>query len=127
MINKKTKFLVIDDDYATLVLVKATLTKRGYTDIDVFQDSQKASVALSTNSYDVLILDLYMPKIDGFTLLQQISHSDNPMPCIIAMTAHAEQENKIRALELGAKTVLTKPFDINLFVQEVELQITQLN
>ncbi len=124
MINKKTNFLVIDDDYATLVLVKAALSNHGYTNIDVFQDSLKAKVALSRKHYDVLVLDLYMPNIDGFTLLDEISHLNDPIPCIIAMTAYAEKANIIRALELGAKTVLTKPFDVHMFVQEIELQIT---
>ncbi len=127
MNNKKIKFLVIDDDYASLVLVRATLTKHGYSNIDVFQDSQEASVALSKQNYDVLILDLYMPNIDGYTLIQQATNSINSTPCIIAMTAHAEIENEIRALELGAKIVLTKPFDINLFMQEVELQIKHIS
>ncbi len=127
MINKKTQFLVIDDDYATLVLVKAALTKHGYTNIDVFQDSQEAKLASSKKHYDILVLDLYMPNIGGFTLLQELGNLINPIPCIIVMTAHAEKEHKIRALELGAKAVLTKPFDINLFVQEVDLQIARLN
>ncbi len=127
MNNKSPKFLVIDDDRASLALVKATLSRQQYDDIDVFLDAQEAQKSYQAKDYDILILDLRMPHLNGFEILRELQSSSEPTPSIIVVTAYAEPENRSKALQLGAKKVFLKPFEIGDFVKEVENLVSKID
>jgi len=120
MINKNPKFLVIDDDRASLALVEATLSLQHYDNIDLFLDAQEAQKSYQAKDYDILILDLRMPHLNGFEILRELQSSSEPTPSIIVVTAYAEPENRSKALQLGAKKVFLKPYVVNDLLQEVE-------
>ncbi len=120
MNNKSPKFLVIDDDRASLALVKATLSGQQYDNIDLFLDAQEAQKSYLANDYDILILDLRMPNLNGFEILREMQNLGAPSPNIIVITAYAEPENTKKALQLGAKKVFLKPFDVSELVKEIE-------
>ena len=126
MNNKTPKFLVIDDDRASLALVKATLSRQQYDNIDLFLDAQEAQKSYQAKDYDILILDLRMPHLNGFEILREMQNSNEPTPSVIVITAYAEPENTTKALELGAKKVFLKPFEIGDFVKEVEMLVDDM-
>ena len=125
--NKSPKFLVIDDDRASLALVKATLSRQQYDNIDLFLDAQEAQKSYQSNDYDILILDLRMPHLNGFEILREMQSLGAPPPSIIVITAYAEPENTIKALKLGAKKVFLKPFDVSDLIKEVEQLVGDIN
>ena len=127
MNNKSPKILVIDDDRASLALVKATLSRQQYDNIDVFLDAQEAQKSYQAKDYDILILDLRMPHLNGFEILREMQNSNKPTPSVIVITAYAEPENEMKALQLGAKKVFLKPFEISDFVNEVEMLVGNID
>jgi len=127
MNNKKPKFLVIDDDRASLALVKATLSQQQYDNIDVFLNAQEAQKSYQVKDYDILILDLRMPHLNGFEILREMQNSNKPTPSVIVITAYAEPENQTKALELGAKKVFLKPFEIGDFVKEIDFLVDHID
>jgi len=119
-------FLVIDDDPASLALVKATLGQASYSNVDLFDDPIKAQQSYQNKSYDILILDLRMPMLSGFDILKEINEIHKTRPRTIVLTAQVEADTADKALALGAKKVLFKPYNVKELVQEVRCQVEAL-
>ena len=103
----RKRILAIDDDVHVLEVVRRYFSAKGY-EVRTSDDGREA-VALATQShYDVVLLDLNMPGMDGFAVCREIrQRSDVP---IIFLTAEAEETEKVIGLELGADDYVTKPF-----------------
>ena len=103
------KILVVDDEKEITDLIALYLTNEGY-DVHSFYDSEEAAAAAETEAFDLAILDVMMPKLDGFQLCQKIRlHFNYP---IIMLTAKSEDMDKLLGFEHGADDYLTKPFNI---------------
>ena len=101
------KILVVDDEKEITDLIALYLTNEGY-DVHSFYDSEEAAAAAETEAFDLAILDVMMPKLDGFQLCQKIRlHFNYP---IIMLTAKEQEIDKITGLTLGADDYMTKPF-----------------
>lgn len=118
------RILAIDDEEANMLLLANVLEREGYTDIHCITDPEKALDAYIQLSPDLILLDLMMPKIDGFQLLDAFSKHDKPdeFRPVLVLTADTTLQTRRRALALGAKDFVSKPFD----VIEVALRISNL-
>ena len=110
--HARMKILVIDDTPANVALLEYLLAEAGYTRVESITDSRKALEVCATFEPDLVLLDLMMPEVDGFTILEALrsSKADVFLP-VIVLTADANDETKKRALRSGATDFLLKPFD----------------
>jgi DNA-binding response OmpR family regulator len=106
---KKQHILAVDDDPQLLRLVTKNLQLDGY-DVEAASDGQQALDQIEATKFDLVILDVMMPKLDGFTVCERVREFSN-VPIII-VTALGQDNDKIRGLDLGADDYLTKPFSV---------------
>lgn len=102
------RILVADDDDRLATMVSCFLAQRGY-DVEVASDGATALARLGTFSPDVLITDVQMPALDGFTLLRQ-AHASYPDCAVVVMTGYGSVDDAGRAKQYGALHYLQKPF-----------------
>jgi len=104
------KILVIDDDRMTVSLLEQLLQRHGYSRVLGITDSRVAVETCQTFDPDLILLDLIMPELDGFAVLESLRSdvSERFLP-IIVLTADITEEAKARALESGATDFLVKP------------------
>ena len=108
----KMKILLIDDEPANVALLEDMLADGGYTRIKSVTDSRVALETCESFDPDLILLDLMMPHVDGFTILESLREEapETFLP-IIVLTADANEATKLRALRAGATDFLLKPFD----------------
>ncbi len=114
----KAKILLAEDDWQMGPLVKQYLTAKGYN-VDLAPDGEIAYKIFMKNEYDLCILDIMMPKQDGFTLGKKIKNINSQMP-IIYLTAKSLKDDIIKGFELGADDYMTKPFMMEELLVRVE-------
>ncbi len=108
-----TKILIVDDAEANLKLLEDLLTREGFHQIISTTDSTRALDLFTAFQPDLILLDLMMPELDGYAVLEILSRhipKDEYLP-VLVLTADATIVAKRKALALGAKDFLTKPFD----------------
>jgi putative two-component system response regulator len=119
----RMKIVVIDDEPANVALLEAMLDEGGFTRVKSVTDSRLALEACETFEPDLVLLDLMMPHVDGFTILESLrARARETFFPIIVLTADANENTKLRALRAGATDFLLKPFD----QLEVLLRMTNL-
>jgi PleD family two-component response regulator len=108
----KMKLLIIDDEPVNVALLEDMLAESGYTRVTSLTDSRQALDVSGQLRPDLILLDLMMPHVDGFAVLEALRGRpvDNYVP-VIVLTADANEETKRRALRAGATDFLLKPFD----------------
>lgn len=102
------RVLIAEDERSLAKALCTILEKNGYC-ADVVYDGEMALEYLKTEAYDGLILDVMMPKKDGFSVLKELRASKNRIPVLI-LTARSEVDDKVAGLDAGANDYLTKPF-----------------
>ena len=108
---KEAKILIVDDQPANVTLIEKMLDIDGYINVISTTDpTQVESLYMEQNS-DLILLDLNMPVMDGYQVLAKIREVDPDYPPIIVLTAQSDRESRIKALDLGARDFLAKPFD----------------
>lgn len=105
----KNKILVVDDEKLIVKGIKFSLEQDGMT-VDCAYDGEEALEYFKNNEYSLVLLDLMLPKIDGFEVCRQIR--ENSEVPIIMLTAKSDDIDKIMGLEYGADDYVTKPFNI---------------
>ena len=103
------KLLIIEDEEDMLNALKKGFAKRGYA-VDTATDGEEGLYLFQVNNYDVIVLDLNLPKIDGMEVLKRIRRN-NLEQKIIILSARNMVSDKIEGLDEGANDYLTKPFD----------------
>jgi putative two-component system response regulator len=108
----KMKIVAIDDEPANVALLEMMLADGGYTRVKAVTDSRLAMEACVAFEPDLVLLDLMMPHVDGFTILESLraAAAESFLP-VIVLTADANENTKLRALRAGATDFLLKPFD----------------
>lgn len=103
--------LVVDDQAANVQLLEQLLSNTGYTRVRSTRDPLEVAGLHVEHRYDLILLDLKMPGMDGFQVMQELKKntSDDYLPVIVLT---AEPGHKLRALEAGAKDFISKPFDL---------------
>lgn len=104
-----TKVLVVDDEKTIVKGIRFSLLQDGY-EVDTAYDGEEALQKATANKYDVILLDVMLPKLDGLEVLQQIREFSS-VP-VIMLTAKGEDMDKILGLDYGADDYITKPFNI---------------
>ena len=103
------KILVVDDEKLIVKGIKFTLEKDGY-EVDVAYDGLSALEMIKQGTYDIVLLDVMLPKMNGFEVCKNVREFSN-VP-IIMLTAKSDDNDKIEGLECGADDYITKPFNI---------------
>jgi DNA-binding response OmpR family regulator len=113
---KKTTILSADDDPQLLRLVTRNLQLEGY-EVLAASDGQQALEFIEAHMPDLILLDVMMPKLDGFAVLERVREfASTP---VIMLTARGQDQDKIRGFDLGADDYLTKPFSIDELLARV--------
>jgi len=102
------RVLVVEDEEALAAQLTATLGREGYA-VDAASDGESADFLASTESYDAVLLDLGLPKIDGLTLLRRWREAGLALP-ILVLTARGSWHEKVQGIDSGADDYLAKPF-----------------
>ena len=114
------KILIIEDDYDIASLEKDYLEINNFS-VDIINDGNKALPIINKNNYDLIILDLMLPNLNGFEICKEIrKFSDIP---IIMVTAKDDSYDIIRGLGLGSDDYITKPFDPAILVARVQASL----
>ena len=108
----KMRILIVDDEPANVALLEDLLSDQGYINLKSTTDSRRAPEFCREFDPDLILLDLCMPHVDGFAVLESLraERSEVYLP-IIVLTADVNEESKRRALHFGATDFLHKPFD----------------
>ena len=112
------KVLLIDDEKDFLDIMAERMEARGM-EVATATSAEDALKMVITTSYDVIIMDLMMPEMDGFKALKLFKQT-KPEVQIILLTANVPDEKRMEAIKLGAMDVIDKPADLNLLTQKIE-------
>lgn len=109
---QKARILVVDDQPQNVLLLEKMLKAAGYAHVDGVADPRRVEPLCREHRFDLVLLDLNMPHLDGFEVLAQLRRlgKERYVP-VVVLTAQTDHESRIRALEGGARDFLTKPFD----------------
>ncbi|WP_187261794.1 response regulator [Pontibacter beigongshangensis] len=118
---KDTKILVIDDNSFNKMVAKQLLIK-WQAEVDTADDGVDALEKVKEANYDLILMDLYMPIMDGFEAISELRQRGYQMP-IVALTANASEEEKNKVLALGGNDYLTKPFIPQVLYNKLVQQI----
>ncbi len=111
------KILIVEDEVPISNLISMSLEKAGYQCECVF-DGMEAADKLEEEHYDLVLLDIMLPKVDGYELMEYIQPMGIP---VIFLTAKSNVEDTVKGLEMGAEDYLTKPFEIVELLARVEV------
>jgi len=113
--------LVIEDEAKVASFLKKGLQQSGY-EIDIAADGEEGYEKIRSNSYDLVLLDLMLPKVSGFELIPKIRGCKPGVP-IIAVTAKVSVEDRVRGLNLGCDDYLIKPFSFAELLARIQVQV----
>ncbi len=103
------KVLIVDDDENICEMVRISLEAEGYT-VDTALDGSRGLEKATTGNYQLLLLDIMLPEVDGLEVCTRVRNSPNRGVPIIMLTAKVEEVDRVLGLELGADDYITKPF-----------------
>jgi PAS domain S-box-containing protein len=105
------KILIVDDQDANILLLTQLLTAAGYTNVQSSMQPETVAALHREACFDLILLDLQMPVMDGFTVMEELksSSTDDYLPVIVLT---AQPAHKLHALQAGAKDFISKPFDL---------------
>ena len=118
MTEEKVRILLCEDDENLGMLLREYLQTKGY-DADLQPDGEAGYKAFTRNKYDLCVLDVMMPKKDGFTLAADIRALNSDIP-IIFLTAKSMKEDILQGFKLGADDYLSKPFSMEELLYRIE-------
>lgn len=108
--------LVIEDDAALRLVVTGALERAGYS-VEAVPDGLQGAERLQAGDYEVVLLDIGLPFVDGWRILQSLE--GRRLPSVVVISARGDERDRVRALDLGADDYLTKPFGANELLARV--------
>ncbi len=117
--DARARLLYVEDDPQLGFVTRDNLELQGFEVVWV-QDGQAALEAFAKHAFDLCILDVMLPRLDGFTLAEAIRKEDRDVP-ILFLTARSLKEDRIQGLRLGGDDYITKPFSIEELVLKIEV------
>jgi PAS domain S-box-containing protein len=109
--TRQASILVVDDQQANVALLEETLRQAGYTGVTSTRNPQEVCALHRKNRYDLILLDLQMPGMDGFQVMEGLKTNDSD-PYLPVLVITAQPGHKLRALQAGARDFISKPFDL---------------
>ncbi len=119
MNKEETKILLVEDDDALRYIVKDNLEHYNYV-VEVAENGEVALELFNKNSFDLILLDVMLPKIDGFQVAQTIRKTNEQVP-IIFLTARSMTEDRIIGLTLGGDDYIPKPFSMEELLLKIKI------
>ena len=117
------RILIIEDEKSIADMTKLCLTKNGYI-CEAVYDGMSATQWIEEKRYDLILLDIMLPDIDGYDLIDYIKQFDIPVIFVTAKTAVAD---RVKGLRLGAEDYISKPFDLSELLARVETVLRRYN
>jgi two-component system KDP operon response regulator KdpE len=118
------RILIIEDDEALRNAVRGILERSGH-DVAVASDGSAGTRALQNGAYDVVLLDIGLPFVDGWRLLSSMESGRSPS--VIVISARGEERDKVRALDMGADDYLAKPFGADELLARIRAVLRRVN
>lgn len=118
------RILLVEDDRALRTAVVSALIEDGYA-AEAVPDGIQAAQRLRTADFHLVLLDLGLPFVDGWSILAQLE--GRPQPSVIVISARGDEGDKVRALDLGADDYLTKPFGADELLARVRAVLRRMN
>lgn len=115
--------LVVDDEVSIANLISEALINAGYS-CKCLHDGKSAADEIEKNRYDLALLDIMLPEIDGFELIDYIRQYNIP---VIFLTAKADVRDRVKGLKAGAEDYIIKPFDISELLARIEVVLRRYN
>ncbi|MBC7741836.1 MAG: response regulator [Bdellovibrionaceae bacterium] len=109
--------LLVDDSADNRLLISYHLKKHGAT-VDFAENGVEAQKSALSGSYDIVLMDIQMPVLDGYKATEQLRNQGYTVP-IIALTAHTVDEVKQKCITAGYTDVISKPFDVQKFLTKI--------
>jgi len=119
----KHRILIADDDKELGIILEDELTYSGY-DVQVADNGEKAIALLQVNSFDAAVLDIRMPKVDGFGVLKFIKEKFPAMK-VIMLTGFADLANSVKSKEFGADEFMEKPYNLEVIRHTLDTLLAQ--
>ena len=120
MDEKKKRILIVEDERNIAYTLAYNIMQAGYT-CDIASDGEEGLKKALTDTYDLILLDLMLPKMDGFTVCKNVREKLSTP--IIILTARVEEVDKIMGLDTGADDYVTKPFSVNELLSRIRANI----
>lgn len=117
--ENKYRVLIADDEQDITDLINTYLTSHGYI-CDVVDNGKEALSKLKQNKYDIVLLDVMMPYIDGYHVAYEITNSSNTLPIIIILTSRDIQFERNIAKMSGAYEIIQKPFELDMLYSTIQ-------
>ncbi len=118
-VEKLPKIAIIEDDADLAFTMRLNLERQGYS-VSVFGNGREGLQGVQNGSFDMLVLDLNLPDMDGLTICREIRRDPATASlAILMLTARASEQDRITGLELGADDYLTKPFSVRELVARI--------
>jgi DNA-binding response OmpR family regulator len=115
--SKKIKVLLAEDEPSLAMIIKESLETRNF-EVDLYINGDEAFAAFQKLKYDILVLDVMMPKKDGFTLTKDVRKLDKKIP-IIFLTAKSQTQDVVEGFTIGGNDYLKKPFSIEELIVRI--------
>ncbi|MBE5945663.1 MAG: response regulator transcription factor [Lachnospiraceae bacterium] len=112
------KVLIVDDESRMRKLVKDFLSKSGFNVLEAADGEEAIDIFMSTKDIDLIILDVMMPKLDGYEVAEEV-RKVSKVP-IIMLTAKSDEKDELKGFEIGVDEYITKPFSPKILVARVE-------
>ena len=117
------RILIVEDELPIANLIRLSLSKAGYT-CDCVYNGGAAADQIAAQSYDLILLDVMLPEVDGFTLLEYIRPYEIP---VIFLTAKNAVQDRVKGLRLGAEDYIVKPFEPLELLARIEIVLRRFN
>lgn len=117
------KIMIVEDEEPISNLIRLSVKKAGYL-YDCAYDGEEAAEKLQNHTYDLILLDVMLPKIDGFELMEYIKTLGIP---VIFLTAKGSLEDRVRGLKIGAEDYIVKPFEVAELLARVNVVLRRYN
>jgi DNA-binding response OmpR family regulator len=116
-----TRILIVDDQDSNIRLLEYALRRAGYTAVHSTMDPVDVSAMHRQNEYELILLDLQMPRMSGFAVMEELGKIDGGMVAVLVLSADPGQ--MVRALEAGASGFLSKPFVLAEVLERVRFMV----
>jgi CheY-like chemotaxis protein len=118
------RILIVDDQQSNVRLLEFALQRAGYLAVSSTTEPRSVSELHRQNRYDLILLDLQMPGMNGFEVLEDLKTVDRSMVSVLVLSA--DPEKRKRAIDGGARSFLSKPFVLTEVLHEVQLMLAEV-
>jgi DNA-binding NtrC family response regulator len=123
MATKKSSILVVDDEDALRTVLSSELMNEGY-EVRAASDGDEAITEIQKSPFDLVLLDIKMPRMNGFEVLKFIKES-HPKTKVVMLTGFADLKNAIESKKLGADDFVSKPYDLVDLLTTIERVLSE--